>query len=414
MIKTIGIQGHKQLSIPLSGLTPVQVNGKYSTHGPSLAIIAEHIFCKTDPSNNQFIMRNTFFKPIRTLISQVVFILLFTGLNPALWAGDANLAGTWKASFTTANGQTIESTLKLKQEGDKVSGVVIGRNGNERPVDEVSFKDDQLSLKLVRERNGEKVTTKVSAKLMDDILKGKIESDYGGENRTMDWEAKRVKEAGETASSSPAGVTGNWKYDITLESGDVLNLLLNLKQDGDKVAGKVSLGDFEAPITEGKVTGNAISFKIPVDRDGAKFTSKYNGTLAGDRIKGKIQSDYGGQAHDYDWNATREKATSATAAGTWKWVIVTENGDSHDLTLKLKQDGEKLSGVVILGENEVPISDGLLKDNEITLKVSREQDGQKQVSKFKGTLEGDSIKGNIDSDWSGEMRKYAWNAKRSD
>jgi len=66
-----------------------------------------------------------------------------------------------------------------------------------------------------------------------------------------------------------------------------------------------------------------------------------------------------------------------------------------------------------MGDSEVPISDGLVKDNEVTLKVTREQDGNTRVSKFKGTLDGDSIKGKIDSDWSGEMRNYAWNAKRS-
>src|SRR5882672_8036340 len=59
------------------------------------------------------------------------------------------------------------------------------------------------------------------------------------------------------------------------------------------------------------------------------------------------------------------------------------------------------------------ISDGLIKGNEVTLKVTREQDGKTQVSKFKGTLKGDTIKGKIDSDWSGEMRNYPWNAKRS-
>jgi len=358
-------------------------------------------------------MRNISLNQFRTSISFAALALAFALIiNSPLSAAQQNLAGTWKASFATPNGQTIESTLKIKQDGDKLSGVVIGRNGNETPFDEITLTGDQLSLRLIRERNGEKVTTKVAAKVTGDDLKGKIESNYGGENHTMDWEAKRVKEAADVAGST--SVTGDWKYDLTLDSGDVLNLVLSLKQEGDKVTGKVVVGDFDAPITEGKVAGDAISFKIPVDRDGNKFTSKYNGTVAGNSIKGKIHSDFGGTEHDYDWKATREKAVaSSNAAGTWKWVIVMADGTSHDLSLKLTQEGEKLSGIVILGDNEVPISEGLVKDNEVTLKVTREQDGKTQVSKFKGTLEGDSIKGKIDSDWSGEMRNYAWNAKRS-
>ncbi len=358
-------------------------------------------------------MRITFPTPFRTSVSLSALTLSFAVLTSPLFAADHNLAGTWKASFTTQNGQTIESTFKLKQDGDKLSGVVIGRNGNETPLEDIALAGDQVSFKLTRERNGEKVTTKVAAKVTGDELKGKLESNYGGENHTLDWQAKREKETADTAPAS-TGVTGNWHYQINLDGTD-LDLLLSLKQEGDKVTGKVSVADFELPISEGKIAGNAISFTVAVDRDDMKFISKYKGAVAGDTIKGKIHSDRGGQDHEYDFNATREKAvaSSSNATGLWKWALVRDNGDSLDLSLKVKQDGEKLTGVVILGENEVPISDGLVKDKEVTLKVTSEQDGKTQVSKFKGTLEGDTIKGKIDSDWSGEMRNYAWNAKRS-
>jgi hypothetical protein len=357
-------------------------------------------------------MRMTFLKHFRAAAALLALTLAFA-VNCSVLAAEHNLSGTWKASFTTQNGQTIESTLKLKQDGEKLSGVVIGRNGNERPLDEITLTGDQLSLKFTRERNGEKVIVKVAAKVSGDELKGKLESNYGGENRTADWEATRVKETADNDPASSKVVSGKWDYDIDL-NGNTLNLVLTLKQDGEKLSGKVSVGDFDLPISEGKIAGDAISFTVVVDRDDLKFTSKYKGTVAGDTIKGKIHSDRNGQDHEYDWNATREKAaTASNATGLWKWVLVTENGDSHDLSLKLKQEGDKLSGVVILGDNEIPISDGLVKDNEVTLKVTRERDGKTQVSKFKGTLDGDSIKGKIDSDWSGEMRNYAWNAKRS-
>src|SRR5207244_10446499 len=130
----------------------------------------------------------------RTSSSLAALTLSLAVLNSPLFAADHNLAGTWKATFTTQNGQTIESTLKLKQDGDKLSGVVIGRNGNETPLDTISLTGDQLSLKLTRERNGEKTTIKVAAKVAGDTLKGKLQSDYGGENHRLDWEASRAKE----------------------------------------------------------------------------------------------------------------------------------------------------------------------------------------------------------------------------
>src|SRR2546421_78595 len=130
----------------------------------------------TKIQNNSFMRIRTLF---RTSASLAALTLSLAGLNSSLFAADHNLAGTWKATFTTQNGQTIESTFKLKQDGDKLSGVVLGRNGNETPLEDIALAGDQLSFKLNRERNGEKVTTKVVAKVTGDELKGKIESNYG-------------------------------------------------------------------------------------------------------------------------------------------------------------------------------------------------------------------------------------------
>src|SRR4051812_11334791 len=101
------------------------------------------------------LMRIMFSKKLQTSVSLAALTLAFAGLHSPALAADHNLAGTWKSSFTTQDGQTIESTLKLRQEGDKLSGVVIGRNGNETPLNEITLTGDQLSLKLIRERNGD-------------------------------------------------------------------------------------------------------------------------------------------------------------------------------------------------------------------------------------------------------------------
>src|SRR5437764_3820157 len=145
----------------------------------------------------------------RTSASLAALTLSLAVLNSPLFAADHNLAGTWKATFTTQNGQTIESTLKLKQEGDKLSGIAIGRNGNETPLEDIALAGDQVSFKLTRERNGEKGTTKVMAKVAGDEWKGQLEAHYGGENHTLDWQAKRARDTAERAPASTGG-TGTW------------------------------------------------------------------------------------------------------------------------------------------------------------------------------------------------------------
>ena len=113
----------------------------------------------------------------------------------------AKVDGTWKWSFTTQDGQTRESTAKLKQEGEKVTGTVSGRQGNDTEIKDGKLdKEGNLSFTVEREFNGNKMTQKFHGKVEGDTIKGKIETKRGdGESREREWEAKRAK--GDDSSS---------------------------------------------------------------------------------------------------------------------------------------------------------------------------------------------------------------------
>lgn len=115
-------------------------------------------------------------------------VLAFAGLARA--AEDPN--GTWKWNVTF-NDQTREMTLKLKLEGDKLTGAMVGRNNQETPIENATYKDGEISFSSTRERNGQKFTSKYTGKLTGDTIKGKMESTRGDQTRNTDWEAKRAK-----------------------------------------------------------------------------------------------------------------------------------------------------------------------------------------------------------------------------
>ena len=49
----------------------------------------------------------------------------------------------------------------------------------------------------------------------------------------------------------------------------------------------------------------------------------------------------------------------ADATGTWKWTMQgRQGGQGREVSLKLKQDGEKLTGTLGGGQNETEIKDG--------------------------------------------------------
>jgi hypothetical protein len=141
------------------------------------------------------------------------------------------------------------------------------------------------------------------------------------------------------------------------------------------------------------------------------MTTKYAGKLAGDSIKGKMEFERDGETSSREWEAKRQMAS---ATGTWKWSFEIPNGQTLEPSAKLKQDGEKLTGVLIMGDRERPISEGTIKGDQVTFNVISKRDDDRTVtSKYYGKLSGDTIKGKWDSDWSGDVVTRTWEAKRN-
>jgi hypothetical protein len=132
-------------------------------------------------------------------VSGLAALMLVIGLSSAAMAADkANVAGTWKWTTPGRNGgNDVTTTLKLKQDGDKITGTVTGggANATEVEIKEPKLKDNELTFKVVRERNGTEITTSYSGKVEGDTITGKIEAPgrNGAAPRPRDWKATREK-----------------------------------------------------------------------------------------------------------------------------------------------------------------------------------------------------------------------------
>lgn len=129
----------------------------------------------------------------RLIFSAAALAAMVVGFPSASQADEkADPTGTWKWSVTFGD-QTREFTLKLKLEGDKLTGAMLGRDNQETPIEDASFKDGEVAFAVTRERNGQKFTIKYKGKLEGDTIKGKSEFERNGEKQSRDWEAKREK-----------------------------------------------------------------------------------------------------------------------------------------------------------------------------------------------------------------------------
>jgi hypothetical protein len=103
----------------------------------------------------------------------------------------------------------------------------------------------------------------------------------------------------------------------------------------------------------------------------------------------------------------------ASVDGTWTWKYKLRDGTEGEAKLKLKQDGEKLTGTYIAREGaETAIEDGKIAGDELTFTVNRMVGDQKMKFDYKGKLERDTITGKI---MFGREKPtpHDWEAKRS-
>ena len=88
---------------------------------------------------------------MKRLMAAAVLVVLGGVAGPARADDQPNLTGTWKYTVDFG-GQTREVTMKLKQDGGKLTGAVVGRNGQEAPIQDAKYEKGEVSFKVVRER----------------------------------------------------------------------------------------------------------------------------------------------------------------------------------------------------------------------------------------------------------------------
>ena len=93
--------------------------------------------------------------------------------------------------------------------------------------------------------------------------------------------------------------------------------------------------------------------------------------------------------------------TPTNVAGAWELTSEGRNGPMTQ-TLTITQDGAAIKGTLKGQRGEAPL-EGTVAGSKITFSVTRtNQDGDKMVMEYTGTVDGDSIKGKVHSERFGE------------
>lgn len=96
-----------------------------------------------------------------------------------------------------------------------------------------------------------------------------------------------------SAAAFAADATGKWTAEVTGRGGRTQDITFTFKVDGDKLTGTVANQMGEAPITDGKVDGDNISFKQALNMGGRDINLSYTGVVKGDTIEMKRDAGRG-------------------------------------------------------------------------------------------------------------------------
>ena len=103
-----------------------------------------------------------------------------------------------------------------------------------------------------------------------------------------------------------ADISGKWTAQVPGRGGQTREQTFTFKVEGTKVTGTVSGGQADNPISDGKVTGNEVTFSVTANFGGNTVKSLYKGTIAGDEIK-FTRTREGGDQPPQEFTAKRAK-----------------------------------------------------------------------------------------------------------
>lgn len=115
-----------------------------------------------------------------------------------------------------------------------------------------------------------------------------------------------------SASAAEAAPSGMWKWTVQARSGQGFEQTLKLDYKDGKLSGILVGARTErfqvpdTPIADASFENGTIKFTVTREFNGNKFTTKYEGRLDGDSIRGFSERS-GGEGSKRDWHAQRVK-----------------------------------------------------------------------------------------------------------
>jgi hypothetical protein len=103
-----------------------------------------------------------------------------------------------------------------------------------------------------------------------------------------------------------ADIDGKWTAQVPGRNGQTREQTFTFKAEGDKLTGTASGMQGDNPISDGKISGDEISFTVKISFNGNDVTLLYKGKVSGDEIK-MTRTRQGGDQPGQEFTAKKVK-----------------------------------------------------------------------------------------------------------
>jgi hypothetical protein len=100
-------------------------------------------------------------------------------------------------------------------------------------------------------------------------------------------------------AASAADVTGKWVAEVPGREGNTMTQTFNLKSDGGTVTGTVATQRGEVAISDGKISGDTITFNQTMKMGDNEVKMNYTGKIEGDTIKFTREREGGNRKQEF-------------------------------------------------------------------------------------------------------------------
>jgi hypothetical protein len=226
-----------------------------------------------------------------------------------------SVSGDWEVTILSPQGPST-ATATLKQDGDKVSGVLKGPQG-QLPFEGGTLTGDELKFQFSINFQGTPLAITLTGKVKDTTIEGK--ADFGG-MAEGEWTAKRVEAtaangataatpaspaapAAASASTTPGSISGKWDVTFKTPQGD-FPATATLTYEGGKLSGTFGSQMGEVPVS-GSLEGNAVKLTLVAQTPNGEMNVSMTGNIEGDAIVNGT-ADVSGMGQ-MEWSAKRSK-----------------------------------------------------------------------------------------------------------